>query len=304
MTSIGAALGGISGVHATPYDADGAVDVANLQRIVAHIGRAGVPAIVTGGNTGEYYALTSDEVRLVQETAIAANAGRAVMIAAVGRSLREAIAGGKAAKAMGADLLMAHQPLDPFAAPQAQARYFLEIADAVELPLVAYIRSNHIGVAEMALLAAHPNIPAVKFAVPDLQLLASCIDEIGSETIAWICGLAESWAPAFYATGAVGFTSGLVNVAPRFSLAVHAALQSGDFATARHLVAQIAPFEKMRSKFANGANVTVVKQAMNLIGIPVGPVRAPGLERLDAEDAATLVKLIESFKAAGMVDSY
>ncbi len=304
MTSISAALGGISGVHATPYDADGAVDVANLKRIVAHIGRAGIHAIVTAGNTGEYYALTLDEVRLVQETAIAANEGRAVMIAAVGRSLREAIAGGKAAKAMGADLLMAHQPLDPFAAPQAQARYFMEIADAVDLPLLAYVRSSHIGIKELAMLAGHPNIPAVKFAVPDLQLLASCIDEIGSDTIAWICGLAEGWAPAFYATGAIGFTSGLVNVAPRFSLAVHAALQSGDFAEARRLVAQIAPFEKMRSKFANGTNVTVVKEAMELIGMPVGPVRLPGLERLEAADGAALASLIESFKAAGMVDPY
>jgi 4-hydroxy-tetrahydrodipicolinate synthase len=303
MTSIGAALGGISGVHATPYNADGAVDVATLQKIVAQIGRAGVHAIVTGGNTGEYYALTPEEVRLVQETAIAANEGRSLMIAAVGRSLREAIAAGMAAKAMGADLLMAHQPLDPFAAPQAQARYFLEIAEAVDLPLVAYVRSSHIGVAELAMMADHANIPAVKFAVPDLQLLATCINEIGNDSIAWICGLAESWAPAFYATGATGFTSGLVNIAPRISLAVHAALQAGDFATARRLVAQIAPFEKMRTKFAHGANVTVVKEAMALIGMPMGPVRAPGLERLDATDAAQLATLIESFRATGMVDT-
>ena len=81
-----------------------------------------------------------------------------------------------------------------------------------------------------------------------------------------------------------GFTSGLVNVDPKRSLAIWAALEAGDFAAARRLVDIIAPFEAMRTKFSNGANVTVVKEALMLLGIAVGPVRTQGLTALDAAD--------------------
>jgi 4-hydroxy-tetrahydrodipicolinate synthase len=42
--------------------------------------------------------------------------------------------------------------------------------------------------------------------------------------IVWVDGLAEPWAPPFFAVGARGFTSGLINVWPEHSLAIHAAL--------------------------------------------------------------------------------
>ena len=47
---------------------------------------------VSGGNTGEFYSLTLDEVRFVHDTAIAANRGRSALTAAVGRSIGDAIA--------------------------------------------------------------------------------------------------------------------------------------------------------------------------------------------------------------------
>ena len=53
--------------------------------------------------------------RAVHDAAIDANAGRALLTASVGRSLTEAIELGRRAKDKGADALMAHQPLDPFA---------------------------------------------------------------------------------------------------------------------------------------------------------------------------------------------
>jgi len=125
--------------------------------------------------------------------------------------------------------------------------------------------------------------------------LAECIRASGEDTAQWICGLAEGWAPAFYAQGARGFTSGLVNVAPERSLAIHAALEAGRYGEAQRLVAQIAPFETMRTKFNNGANVTVVKSALRLMGYPVGPVRAPGLPALSDEDMRELATILEGW---------
>src|SRR6185312_12899656 len=220
-TDVRAALGGISGVHVTPYDGDGHLDRAVLSRIVDRIAAAGIHAIVSAGNTGEFYALSDDEVRAVHDAAIAANADRSLFIAAVGRSLGEAIAMARRAAANGADAILVHQPLDPFAAPSAQADYFAAVAEASPLPTLAYLRSDALGTADIMAVANHPNIVGVKVATQNLMRLAECIRASGPETARWICGLAEGWAPAFYALGARGFTSGLVTVDPARSLAIH-----------------------------------------------------------------------------------
>jgi 4-hydroxy-tetrahydrodipicolinate synthase len=293
--SIRAALCGISGVHVTPYGSDGEIDVPLLGQVIDRIAAAGVHNIVSAGNTGEFYALTPDEVRIVHDGAIEANAGRSLLTAAVGRSLKEAIALGKRAKAQGADAIMAHQPLDPFAAPQAQAAYFRAIADAVDLPLVAYVRSDAMSLKDLMGVANHPNIAGVKFATPNLMMLSECVRASEAPTAQWVCGLAEGWAGAFYAVGARGFTSGLVNVDPKRSLAIHTALETGRSDEVRRLVDTIARFETMRTRYGNGANVTVVKEAMVMAGFPVGPVRLPGLPQLDATDREALAEILRAW---------
>jgi 4-hydroxy-tetrahydrodipicolinate synthase len=295
-SAIRAALAGISGVHVTPYSADGAIDRSMMARIVDRIASAGVHNIVSAGNTGEYYALTPDEVRIAHDVAIEANAGRARLTAAVGRSLKEAAEMGRRARAAGADAIMAHQPVDPFAAPQAQAAYFRRIADEVDLPLVAYVRSDSMSLEDLLGIADHPNVAGVKFATTNLVMLAEAVRSSGPETALWVCGLAEGWAAPFHAVGARGFTSGLVNVDPARSLAIHAALQSGDLALVRELVATIARFEALRTRFGNGANVTVVKEALALLGMPVGPVRLPGLPALDGKDRADLAEILRGWR--------
>lgn len=286
------ALTGISGVHVVPYGRDGQIDAATLDRVIDRIASAGIHNIVTAGNTGEFYALSPDEVRLVHDRAIAANKGRSKVTAAIGRSLVEAVALGRRAKDAGADAVMAHQPLDPFAAPQAQAAYFREIAEKVDLPLVAYVRSDAMSLKDLMGIANHPNVAGVKFATTNLMLLSECVRASAASTALWVCGLAEGWAGPFYAVGARGFTSGLVNVDPQRSLAIHAALEGGDFAKVRELVDTIAVFETLRTRYGNGANVTVVKEAMAAMGFQMGPVRLPGLPQLDPPDRTTLMDVL------------
>ena len=50
----------------------------------------------------------------------------------------------------------------------------------------------------------------------------------------------------------------------------------------------------MRTKFNNGANVTVVKEAMALSGWDVGPVRLPGLPSLSGGDREELGRILAS----------
>jgi len=289
------ALRGISGVHVTAWKADGQADWALTGTIVRRIAEAGIHNIVSAGNTGEFYPMTTDEVVRSHAVAAEAAAGKALVTAGIGRSLREAITTGKLAAKAGCDAVMVHHPLDPFAAPQSQADYILAIAEALTIPLVAYIRSDAIGVKDLARVATHPNVAGVKFASPNMMLLAECVRATQGSSANWICGLAEGWAAPFHALGARGFTSGLVNVAPERSLAIWQALEANDYDRARRLVDEIAGFETLRTKYGNGANVTVVKEALGLLGTNVGPVRLPGLPELNESERAELRKIVGSW---------
>ncbi len=291
------ALRGISGVHVTAWSADGEADWALTGRIVARIADAGIHNIVSAGNTGEFYPMTTGEIVRSHAVAAEAAAGRAMVTAGIGRSLREAVETGRLAARAGCDAVMVHHPLDPFAAPQAQAGYILAIAEAMTVPVVAYIRSDAIGLADLVRVASHANVAGVKFASANLMLLADCVRATQGTSANWICGLAEGWAAPFHALGARGFTSGLVNVAPERSLAVWRALEANDYGRARTLVSEIAGFETMRTKYGNGANVTVVKEALGLLGTPVGPVRLPGLPELNDSERAELRRIVGGWGA-------
>ncbi|WP_343504217.1 dihydrodipicolinate synthase family protein [Alloyangia pacifica] len=288
----------ISGVPVTAYDADGEIDLALSARIAREIGEAGVLNVIAAGNTGEFFSLTYEEIRSLTAAVIEQAAPVTHVTAAVGRSLREAVALGRAAAADGADAVMAHYPGDPFAGPGAKIDYFRALAEAMEIPVIAYLRSDKAGVEDLVRLAEHDNIVAIKYAAPNPIRLGEAVRATEHCDTVWVCGLAESWAPPFQAQGAQGFTSGLVNVFPEISIAIHAALEAGDYATARAQIDRIVEFEQLRTLFDNGTNVTVVKEALEMIGTAVGPVRLPGVPRLPAADRARLAQIVRDVREA------
>ncbi len=301
MDKVRRALTGISGVPVTPYAADGSVDTSKLSKLIVGLAHAGVHNLMAAGNTGEFFTLTMDEVRLVHRTTIKAADGKAVVSAAVGRSLSEAKALARDAIAEGADAIMGHHPMDPFAGPSYQAKYFLDLATSSTVPVIAYVRSDNFSVSDFRQLARHQNIAGIKFASSNLMLLAEVIRSTKDTPTIWVCGLAEGWAPAFYAMGARGFTSGLVNVFPERSHAIYRALEAGDFEEARNLIDGIAGFEALRTKYFNGANVTVVKEAIGMLGTDVGKVRIPGVEALSETERAELREIVERVKAQALM---
>jgi 4-hydroxy-tetrahydrodipicolinate synthase len=269
------ALAGISGILVTPYDAAGDVAPAKLAPILDRALAAGVHMPVVNGNTGEFYALTTDEaVTMVQEVAALVD-GRAPLLAGVGRGIRDACRLARASAEAGATALMIHQPPDPFVAPRGTVDYVRAIIDASGgLPVMLYLRNDAIGTKGIAALCALAGVKGVKWATPNPMKLAEAIAAC-DPSITWVGGLAEVWAPAFYAVGARGFTSGLINVWPERSMAIHAALEASDYAAARDLIAGMRAFEEIRAEELNGTNVTGVKAALAAMGDDCGPTRPP-----------------------------
>ena len=289
------ALAGISGILVTPFDAQDRLAPGKLKPIVDRAVRAGVHALVANGNTGEFYGLTTKEAQTMVHAVAEHNAKRAVLIGGIGRSIHDAIALTKASREAGAEALMVHQPPDPFVAPRGVVSYVQRIAEAGGgLPIMLYLRNDGIGLDAIEKLSAVPGVAGVKCACPTPLKLAEAIRR-SSPDIVWVDGLAEPWAPPFYAVGARGFTSGVINVWPEHSVAIHAALDAGDYERARKLIQVMAPFEELRAEEQNGTNVTVVKAALQLIGEDCGATRPPSAWPLSGSQLERLRKVLAAW---------
>ena len=292
------ALGGISGILVTPFDGDDRLAPARLKPIVDRAIRAGVHALVANGNTGEFYGLTMAEAESMVHAVGEQMGGRAVLIGGVGRSVHDACALARASRAAGAQVLMVHQPPDPFVSPRGVVAYVQRIAEAGGgLPLMLYLRNDGIGLDAIESLCKVPGVAGVKWACPTPLRLAEAMRRCDPE-IVWVDGLAEPWAPPFFAVGARGFTSGLINVWPEHSMAIHAALEKGDFALARKLIEVMAGFEDLRAEEQNGTNVTVVKTALQLMGEDCGATRPPSAWPLTDTQVARLKKQLAAWGVA------
>ena len=278
-----AALTGISGILVTPYDAAGEIAPERLVPIIDRALGAGMHIPVVNGNTGEFYALTTDEACTMAREVVGMVGDRAPVLAGVGRGIRDACRLARMSADAGAAGLMVHQPPDPFVAPRGIVDYLHAVSDASGgLPMMLYLRNDAIGTAAIAALCAVPGVRGVKWATPNPMRLAEAQAACDPD-IVWVGGLAEIWAPAFYAVGARGFTSGLINVWPERSMAIHAALEAGDYVHANALIAGMKAFEDIRAAEMNGTNVTGVKAALAAMGQDCGPTRPPSAWPLTAQ---------------------
>jgi 4-hydroxy-tetrahydrodipicolinate synthase len=293
------ALDGVCGILVTPFDASDAIDAGRLAPIVEDAVAAAIDTLVINGNTSEFFSLTMAEAEAMVGRAAELIAGRVPLIAGVGRSVHDAIALTRASKRAGASAVMVHQLTDPFVAPQGVLRYLRAIADAAEeLPVVLYLRDDSIGTDVIEALCRVPQVVGIKWACPTPLKLAEAMARVADLDRAWVCGLAEPWAAPMYAVGARGFTSGIINVNPRHAKRIHRALERADYAESRQLVAQMAAFERLRAEDRNGANVSVVKTALRLMGRDCGAARPPATWPLSEGAIATLRELLASWHAA------
>jgi 4-hydroxy-tetrahydrodipicolinate synthase len=282
-----ARLAGVVAIPVTPFDDRDKVDASAYGRLVRRLVDAGVEVITPNGNTGEFYALDGPESRLCLETTVAAAGTGASVLAGVGHDISTAIRAARHAAATGADMIMIHQPVHPYVAADGWVDYHRAIADAVpELGVVLYLRNPAIGGEQLAQLGEDcPNVIGIKYAVPNVVRFASVARDAGLTRFVWIAGLAELSAPGYFAVGATGFTSGLVNVDPRTSLEMFDALAKGDFATAMTGWERIRQFEEMRAADNNANNVSVVKEALAHLGLCSAAVRPPSKALTSAERA-------------------
>jgi 4-hydroxy-tetrahydrodipicolinate synthase len=290
-------LATVAAIPVTPFLPGGQVDWDTHARLIRRMIAGGVSLITPNGNTGEFYALSAGEARRATASAIAAAGGsgerRAEVLAGVGHDIATAVEAGRHARDTGARMVMVHQPVGPYLSPAGWLEYHREIASALPgLGVVLYIRDPRIDARHIRLLGdLCPNVIGVKYGVSDPVRFAAVARDAGLDRFTWLAGLAELTAPACWAAGARGFTSGLVNVAPSLSLSMLEALRGGDLDGAMKVWDECRPLEELRQANSSADNVSVVKEALAQLGLCQPDVRPPS-HRVTEEIRAQITAIL------------
>ena len=137
-----AALADVVAIPVTPFAEDGTVDQDAHRALLRRLLEGGIGILTPNGNTGEFYALSPEERRLVTELTIEETGDRAAILVGVGHDLPTAVASARHARELGAGMVMVHQPVHPYVSQSGWVDYHRAIASAVpELGVVPYIRN-------------------------------------------------------------------------------------------------------------------------------------------------------------------
>lgn len=297
MNRISDQLKTVSAIHITPFEkGTGRIDWIGLDMNIDFLLRNGVKVIVTGGNTGEFYSQTIEEVKAVTKRVVERVAGRALVVAGTGYSIDMAVDLGKHAQMLGCQAVMIHQPIHPYVSEGGAIAYFEKIMTSLEIPSIIYFKDHKVNDNVLRKLTHMKQLVGVKYAVNDLPRFAELVLNVPSEhEVVWICGTAEKWAPFFYQAGATGFTSGLVNLMPEKSLGMLEALQQNRLDEVWRLWQELLPFEELRAKYNNGNNVVVIKEAMEMCGLRAGSTREP-VDALSGQDREEVRSMLANWR--------
>jgi 4-hydroxy-tetrahydrodipicolinate synthase len=290
-------------IPVTPLRTDGSIEWGTYTDLIRRVVESGVTLVTANGNTGEFYALTAAEARQATERAVQGAHGEeglgahADVLAGVGHDTATAIDAARHAQDAGAKMIMIHQPVHPYQSAEGWVDYHQAIADAVpDLGVVLYVRSEQVTGTQIGELGARsPNVIGVKYGVKDAVRFGAVARDAGLDRFTWLAGLAEPYAPGYWAYGARGFTSGLANVSPSLSLSLLGALRSGDAGGAMDIWELIRPFEDLRAADGSADNVSVVKEALAQLGLCGRDVRPPS-RVLPKETRDSVTEILRSWR--------
>src|ERR671928_2036171 len=152
----------------TPFADDGSIDLAGAQELAAHlVDRCAHDGLVIAGTTGESPTLSDAEQRSVLEVVLDAVGDRATVIAGVGTNdTAHSIEKAQSAARLGADGLLVVTPYYNKPPQAGLLRHFTQVANAVDLPIMAYNIPGRTGIRiehdTLLAMAEVPNIVAVK----------------------------------------------------------------------------------------------------------------------------------------------
>ncbi|MFI8829878.1 5-dehydro-4-deoxyglucarate dehydratase [Streptomyces afghaniensis] len=283
----------------TPFAADGSLDEERLAQHIESGVAAGAGGVFVACGTGEFHALSAEEIERATRVAVRTTAGRVPVFAAAGGPAPVARDQAVRVERAGADGILLLPPYLVSAPQQGLVRYVREVTAATGLPVVFYQRGSARLTADTAAeIAALPGVVGLKDGIGDIERMHRIVRAVravpGTEDFQFFNGLptAEMTAPAYQGVGVELYSSAVFAFTPEIALAFHRALAEGDEALVSRLLDEFyGPLVALRDEVP-GYAVSLVKAGVTLRGLDVGGVRAPLLDPAP-EHIARLSELID-----------
>jgi 4-hydroxy-tetrahydrodipicolinate synthase len=266
---------GIMPALVTPFTEDGKkVDEEQLRVLVNYCVKQGVHGVVPCGTTGEFVNMSVEERKRVIDVVVDEVDGRVAVVAGTGSSgTEQAVEMTAYAKDAGVDAALVVTPY--YLKPTSRGIYehYFTIASKVELPLILYNIPQCTGLAlpwqMVEDLAQVPNVVGVKDSSGQLNFILAVLEKV-RDKINVMCGHDEVVVGAL-AAGASGAILASANFIPDVWINIYDSVQKGDLQKARELQYTVQKVARITA----GAGAVAAKEALNLMGIHVGPVRLP-----------------------------
>ncbi len=270
----------------TPFK-NGAVDFDAFDALVERQIAGGSSALVPVGTTGETSTLSQDEHKAVVERCVSVAAGRVPVIAGAGaNATAEAVELVRHAKTVGADAALVVCPYYNRPDQRGMEAHFRAINDAVQMPVFLYNVPGRtivdLAPDTVGRLAQLPNVIGIKDATADLSRVAAHKKLAGEGAQFIQLSGEDGTALGHRAHGGTGCISVTANVAPEACAAMHAAVDDGDWNTAREIDAAL---NDLHAALFASPSPGPAKYALSRLGLCTEDVRLPILPPDDAVKA-------------------
>lgn len=287
---------GILPAMITPLTEKGAVNETALRKFVDFLIDGGVHGIFAVGTTGEFYALSDEEYRMVLTVTKEQTAGRVPVYAGANHiTTRGSIKLAEIAEEVGVDALSVLTPM--FISPNQEQLYqhFEIVAKSTSLPILLYNNLPKTGVTIATSIASRladiPNIIGIKDSSGDFTLTAEYIRLTRGKNFDVMIGR-DTHIHAALCHGAAGSVAACANVAPRIVADIYDKYVAGDVQGSLEAQFRLAP---LRIGFSLGTFPTVIKESLQMLGIDAGPCFAPVGPMTD-DERAQLKKILKDMQ--------
>lgn len=291
-------LTGVIAFPITPFRGDDlSIDMEGYRANVREMLDYDLAALVAAGGTGELYSLTPEEIVAVTKATIEESQGKIPVLAGVGFGGGLSVELTKMATEAGADGILMFPPYYPDADFEGLLEYYKNIGKATSLGLFLYSRDwVKLTPSQVARAADEiPNLIALKEGQADLRTYQRIMARMGDQ-LHWIGGIGDDMVPGYYSIGIRTYTSSIATIAPRLSMQLHERASMLDNASLSRLMKNyVLPIYGIRAR-RKGYEVTVMKEAMNILGKHGGVVRPPLPRELrpgEREEIEALMKVYE-----------
>src|ERR1700726_2992554 len=279
----------------TPFNKDGSVDFAAFRTLLAFQQEHGTAAVLIMGSTGETSMLSPEEKkRIIIECAKMKTARMPIFFGATGNNTESTIANVRFAKVNGADGAILAAPAY-ICAPEADIeRFFLDVADATDLPLGIYnnpprVKSD-LNWEQLLRIFKHPNYVVHKESTGRVGQVAQVL--AGKPTVSVMCCDSPNLGLVVptMSLGGHGTANMTGNVAPAELVTISTPwtsyVEAESFKTAYLRLLSLLHFTY------SAINPVAVKSLMKALGLPAGDLRKP-LNGLEGEALAKGLRIVE-----------